>query len=740
MKIHQNISKKIALLTVGIMASTTLSSGVLAAPAGNPPGSNTPAATFSALSVGGFSVDTFGRLAHTSGAVNFLTNRISSAVGGTWALWLTNNTSSTPGTAGNLSNPTIYAQNTGDSMAGYFTSPSQQATLTGENTYPSGVGGAGLRGLSTRGAGVTGSSADYYGVYGTSTNAAAVYGAIGGTSNNSSAVVGQITNTNSIGAAVYGGTLSTSTSGKGVHGYAAQGTGVIGQTTTGYGVTGLSSSSGVGVSGSSVSNAGMVGTSTSGVGVSAVSSTGTGVYGTSTSGRAVMGSSSSNDGVWGGSTSGTGVRASANGANAALAAENTSTGSAATFANNSNSNPGVFVQNANTTSSAIGVGADTSAGTAISGSATTGYALRGIVSNSGTGVYGLASSTSAGNAATFVSNLPYSGYTNLTLNRNGLDFALSQPELAGTTVDFEVTNDGLSVVTNDNGNGATAIDHVLQQNSAGTTITSYENASGMIQGAQVILNRTGTYGLQLAGPNGIQFGEYDNGPTYTGAASFKARLNMASTGELSSPSGNVTIADAMDVTSTLEAPTIRTATDGFRAYSSGITYVGGTLYSYAGITNPSSTVEPDSGGYVYINDGFRVNSSVTQKLSNTAWTTWSDGRLKDIQKTFDKGLAEIMKIDPIIYKYKKDNALGIKDDGDHVGIIAQEIQKVFPEAVTTDEKGFLQFTPDSIYWAMLNAIKELNGNDEVLKAKITTLEAQNKALEARLSALEAKIK
>ena len=51
-----------------------------------------------------------------------------------------------------------------------------------------------------------------------------------------------------------------------------------------------------------------------------------------------------------------------------------------------------------------------------------------------------------------------------------------------------------------------------------------------------------------------------------------------------------------------------------------------------------------------------------------------------------------------------------------IGIIAQELEAVAPNCVTTNEKGIKTVDTDELFWHMLNAIKELS-------AKVTALEA-----------------
>jgi hypothetical protein len=94
------------------------------------------------------------------------------------------------------------------------------------------------------------------------------------------------------------------------------------------------------------------------------------------------------------------------------------------------------------------------------------------------------------------------------------------------------------------------------------------------------------------------------------------------------------------------------------------------------------------------------------KPGGGSWGTFSDRRLKNVDGNFSSGLDRIMKLNPILYRYKADNGMGITDREEHVGVVAQEVQKVIPEAVTENSKGYLLVNNDPIIWAMLNAIKE----------------------------------
>lgn len=135
----------------------------------------------------------------------------------------------------------------------------------------------------------------------------------------------------------------------------------------------------------------------------------------------------------------------------------------------------------------------------------------------------------------------------------------------------------------------------------------------------------------------------------------------------------------------------------------------------------------------FINGGGRLGigtPSPTQTLSvnGTAgkpgggtWDVFSDQRLKNIKGKFTPGLSAVMRLQPLRYQYKPGNALSFDSKKEYVGFGAQELQKVLPEAVSTNENGYLQVSSDPILWTMLNAIKEQQKQIEQLKGEIRKL-------------------
>jgi hypothetical protein len=130
-----------------------------------------------------------------------------------------------------------------------------------------------------------------------------------------------------------------------------------------------------------------------------------------------------------------------------------------------------------------------------------------------------------------------------------------------------------------------------------------------------------------------------------------------------------------------------------------------------------------------------VNGSA-DKPGGGSWGTFSDRRLKTLEGNFGSGLSQILKISPVRYRYKEQNAMGIHDRDEHVGLVAQDVQKVIPEAVTENSKGYLLINNDPILWAMLNAIKEQQGQIRKQQEQIRVQRTQIARLASQVKAVQ----
>ena len=113
----------------------------------------------------------------------------------------------------------------------------------------------------------------------------------------------------------------------------------------------------------------------------------------------------------------------------------------------------------------------------------------------------------------------------------------------------------------------------------------------------------------------------------------------------------------------------------------------------------------------------------------------SDRRLKNVGYKYTAGLAELKKLDFFHYTFKKD-----EEKTPHVGVIAQDLQKVFPDAVTKGEDGYLRIRWEDMFYAVINAVKELDNKIAEIVQNITdinsTIEKQNQTISEQAKIIE----
>lgn len=116
-----------------------------------------------------------------------------------------------------------------------------------------------------------------------------------------------------------------------------------------------------------------------------------------------------------------------------------------------------------------------------------------------------------------------------------------------------------------------------------------------------------------------------------------------------------------------------------------------------------------------------VNSSTPSKITSGSWAAFSDARIKNVLGDYKQGLAEIIKIKTRRFKYNDLSGYPeIEKNKVHVGVIAQEIEGIFPECITEKmKKGDIEdmrvYDSSALTYALINAVRELNEKIEILK-------------------------
>ena len=155
-------------------------------------------------------------------------------------------------------------------------------------------------------------------------------------------------------------------------------------------------------------------------------------------------------------------------------------------------------------------------------------------------------------------------------------------------------------------------------------------------------------------------------------------------------------------------------------------YFDNSGYFYLGTSNVDIRV-PSSGGiahFGYITSGSQlqvsynsVSAGVSLGSGATSWGTFSDERLKNVTGTYSNALADIAQIQPVKFTWKND-----PDSKPQVGVIAQSVQSVVPEAMdsTTYEMNgdteYLQVRYTELIPLMIASIQELKAEFDAYKA------------------------
>jgi hypothetical protein len=133
------------------------------------------------------------------------------------------------------------------------------------------------------------------------------------------------------------------------------------------------------------------------------------------------------------------------------------------------------------------------------------------------------------------------------------------------------------------------------------------------------------------------------------------------------------------------------------------------------------------------------------KPGGGSWTAFSDARLKEDIHPYTRGLAELQALRPVRYKYKKE--YWAASDRHFTGLIAQEVQDVVPEmvhpykfqAIGDRLLDVLAVDPSDLTYMLINAAKELDAENQQLKARLAAAEAKKQALKVRLSVIESRL-
>jgi len=270
--------------------------------------------------------------------------------------------------------------------------------------------------------------------------------------------------------------------------------------------------------------------------------------------------------------------------------------------------------------------------------------------------------------------------------------------------------------------------YVASMNSNSLTIISIIDPTNPVQ---VGLITDGQGGAELSGANSVQV---EDKYAIVGAQTGKA-LEVIDIADATAPFHIATLADGSGGADFDQIRDLKV--------SNGYVYTSNTnslqitdlqVTTAIGTSLGIRTVSPDQ--------ALSVNGDAS-KQGGGSWITFSDKRVKDNIVDYENGLSKVLQVRPVSFNYNEKS--GYSDlKKEYVGVLAQEIEKVFPNTVTyfNDSNGpsglidKRQFNSSEILYAIINSIKELDQKNTDLKKENQSLKRKLEQILKRLENLE----
>ncbi len=162
-----------------------------------------------------------------------------------------------------------------------------------------------------------------------------------------------------------------------------------------------------------------------------------------------------------------------------------------------------------------------------------------------------------------------------------------------------------------------------------------------------------------------------------------------------------------------------------------------TLF-YTGTEWDTTSFLSNTGTSVTVGNGASKGKNVLTvngRIKTENITESSDSRYKTDVNKLENVLTKVNAINGVSYFWKSDSLKTKKD----IGVIAQELEKVFPELVDTDEAGYKSVRYSHLVPVLIEAIKEQQKQIESLKSEISAKENKAHNNESRIQSLETSI-
>lgn len=145
-------------------------------------------------------------------------------------------------------------------------------------------------------------------------------------------------------------------------------------------------------------------------------------------------------------------------------------------------------------------------------------------------------------------------------------------------------------------------------------------------------------------------------------------------------------------------------------------------------------------GIATTNPGFTLHVNGTAgKPGGGSWSVPSDRRLKKNIKQIEGSLDRLLSLRGVTFEYKNPEAIH-ELSGKRIGLIAQEVEQVFPDWVDQDDVGFKRLTVRGFEALTIEALRELrqerDGKLRAKDAQIAELQDQLADIQRRMATME----
>jgi hypothetical protein len=156
--------------------------------------------------------------------------------------------------------------------------------------------------------------------------------------------------------------------------------------------------------------------------------------------------------------------------------------------------------------------------------------------------------------------------------------------------------------------------------------------------------------------------------------------------------------------------------DGYAGYFNGRGYFSGNVG--IGVLTPTFRLQ--------------LSTNSAAKPTSSSWTISSDRRLKKNIRTIDGALGQLMDLRGVTYQWKDPASQGDMA-GTYTGMIAQDVEKIFPEWIRDDANGFKTLTVIGFEGIVVEALRELRAEKD---AEISSQQKQIEKQQTQINELK----